>query len=52
MNLGFEEQEKMTNLDSKLKDSKLSVEDKKLLVLKDIADSLSIIAGKLGRKLL
>ena len=52
MNLGDDEKEKIISLDEKLKDPKLSVDDKKVLVLQDIANSLSIIAGKVGRKLL
>lgn len=46
------EEEKAKLLSEKLSDVKLSVEDKKVILLKDIADSLSIIAGKLGRRLL
>lgn len=52
MNLGEFEKEKENSLKSKLADSKLSIEEKKLIVLLDIADSLKILAGKIGRKLL
>lgn len=52
MNLGEFEKDKEAALKSKLADPKLSIEDKKLLVLEDIADSLRILAGKIGRKLL
>lgn len=52
MNLGDFEKNKESALKQKMSDSKLSVEDKKLLVLEDIADSLRVIAGKIGRKLL
>lgn len=52
MNLGDFEKEKEQALKVKLADNKYSLEEKKLLVLEDIADSLRILAGKIGRKLL
>lgn len=52
MNLKEYEKDKMSDLSAKLTDPKLTVEERKVLILKDISDSLAIIAGKIGRKLL
>jgi hypothetical protein len=52
LNIGEYEQKKEESLKLKLADSKLTAEERKLIVLEDIAESLRVIAGKIGRKLL
>ena len=50
MNLGEDEEEKIKGLKARV--AKLSAQDAQTLILQDIAESLAIIAGKIGRKLL
>jgi hypothetical protein len=52
MRMGEYETKKADVLDDCLKDDKMTYEEKHILLLKSIAESLAIIAGKIGRKLL
>jgi len=50
MNLGKDEKDRIAALKEKVKD--LKPEEAQVLILQDVAESLAIMAGKVGRKLL